>query len=942
MGERLLVSLLGPVAVHDDRGTVALRSRPQRIVLACLALDANRVVSTGRLIDALWPDDPPSNASGNLHSYVSKLRRLVGAGRIHREHGGYRLATADDEVDVRRVERLAGAAERHTGRQRAAVLDEALALWRGEPLADLADVPVLVPDRERLAALRRELERRRMAALVDAGEYALALPSLRAAATEDPHDESLVALLATALHGRGRTAEAVRTISDFRRRIAEDTGLVVGSALSGLERHLVGGVTGADDVEADRDAVTPLQATSEWPRFATRLYGRDDELARLDALAGRQRIVTLTGAGGIGKSRLACAVAQQRSERGQAVHFFPLAALGADDDVAAGLAAALGVRVRAGHDPVHAIHGRIGSGGQLLVLDNCEHVLDPVRRLVEDLLSRRSDLTVLTTSRIPLALVAECVVRITALDGDGDAGRELFLERARRVRPGYELAAGDAAVLTAVIRELGGLPLAIELAAGRMGSMSLDELAARLDDPGLLVDGRSTGRHRTLPAAIDWSYRLLSDPTRRLFRALSTFPVGADLATIEDLGSGLQLPGGGAAEVLALADASLVEVTLRCSTRYTMLEPVRSFADARLDAAGERAEASRLRAAWARRTAVWIEAASRSPDEAAADSRLRSDLGNLRAAHRTARRDGDLDTAIAISTALVRPATARDLPEVWSWALELAAHPELGEHPRRADALGAAATAAWLTGDLARGERLALDGLAQDPSSVAALQALGSVRLFRGDPAAAHELWLAASRPHGAYLPQAALAAVYTGDVALARRSLAAADAWAAEVGSPTEVALCKYAWGELLGPDPEAVSAYEEAIALAARVGASFVAGIGRVGLASTLAANGRDRRAAGEFAVVIRYWRTTGNWTQQWTTLRNAADLLDRRGRAALATQVLAAAAAAPAAAAPARDGRDDPGDGTEHTPTGAGETVVARVLAALAEIRREADTA
>ncbi|MBN2624860.1 MAG: winged helix-turn-helix domain-containing protein [Acidimicrobiales bacterium] len=942
MGDGLHISLLGPVSVRADGSTITVRSRPQRIVLACLALDANRVVSTATLIDALWPEGPPPNAAGNLHSYVSKLRRLVGPHRIRREHGGYRLQVDGDAVDAVRVERLADAAEQTDARERAATLGEALSLWEGEPLAGLDDVHTLTLERTRLAALRRELDVRRMAALVDAGAHAVVLPDLREAAAQDPHDESVVALLARALHGTGRTAEALRTVSGFRRQIVEETGLEASSDLTRLEQRIV-----LDDPTLREDAHSAgtrapgpgaAPATAEWPRFATPLHGREDELTRLGDLVGTQQLVTLTGTGGIGKSRLACAFADHRSAGGQAVHFLPLAALAPDDDLAARLAAALGLRVHAGQDPVRAVHERIGSGGQLLVLDNCEHVLDPVRRLVELLLMRRSDLTVLTTSRTPLGLAAECVVRIAPLDGAGDAGRDLFLDRARRVRPELRLGAADEETVRTVVRGLGGLPLAIELAAGRMVSMSLTDLAARIDDLDLLTDGRPTERHRTLRAAIDWSYRLLPDPARRLLRTLSLFPAGTDLAIVEELAPHLQLPGGGAAEVVALADASLVDADLERSARYTMLEPVRAFADERLDDAGERASACSLRAGWARRTAAWIEDTGRSPEEAAADARLRSDLVNLRAAHRSALQQGDLDTAIAISAALTRPATARDLPEVWSWALELAAHPALLDHPRCADALGAAANAAWLSGDLERGERLATDGLGHDPASVTCLQALGSVRLFLGEPEAARRLWVAASRRHGSYLPQAALAAVYVGDAELARRSLAEADAWAADVGSPTEVALCRYAWGEFVGPDPAALLEYEEAIALASGVGATFVASISRVGLASTLTANGHHRRAADEFDAVIRYWRTTGNWTQQWTTLRNVADLLDALGRQPAAERIRLAAAEAPAAAVPEPGAAVGSIGATDARPAGTPEAVVALVLAELADVRRE----
>lgn len=944
------ISLLGPVSVRADAETRAVRSRPQRIVLACLALEPNRVVSTATLIDALWPEDPPPNAPGNLHSYVSKLRRLVGTDLIRREHGGYRLQVRDDAVDAVRVERLADAAEQCPARERAAMLGEALSLWEGEPLADLDDVLALAPERTRLATLRRELGARRMAAFVDAGDHAVVLPDLREAVAKDPHDESAIALLARALHGTGRTAGALRVLSTFRRRIVDDTGLQASSELARLEQRIL-----LDD-PALRAATLPYDTpdagtlgagtrtsgfgsgpvTTEWPRFATPLHGRERELARLDELVDAEQIVTLTGTGGIGKSRLACALADQRRARHQAIHFFALAALTDDDDLAARLAAALGLRVPAGRDAVRAVHDRIGSGGQLLVLDNCEHVLDAVRRLVEPLLARRSDLTVVTTSRTPLGLAAESVWRLVPLDEAGDAGRDLFLECARRARPGFALGTGDDETVRTVIRSLGGLPLAIELAAGRMASMSLADLAARIDVLGLLTGGRPTARHRTLRAAIDWSYRLLSEPERRLLRTLSVFPAGTDLSTIEELAPHLRLPGGGAAEVVALADASLLDADLERFSRYTMLEPVRAFADERLEEAGERASAGSLRAGWARRTAAWIEDAGRSPDEAAADARMRSDLVNLRAAHRAALQDRDLDTAIEISTRLMRPATARDLPEIWSWALDLVAHPDLPEHPRLPDALGAAANAAWLTGDLEHGERLATTGLERDPTSVPCLQALGSVRLFLGEPEAARRLWVAASRPDGAYLPQAALAAVYTGDGELARRSLAEADAWATDVGSPTEVALCRYAWGELLGPDPAALGPYEETIALATGVRAAFVASIGRVGLASTLTANGHHRRAVDEFDAVIRYWRTTGNWTQQWTTLRNVADLLDSLGRSSTADRIRAAAAWAPAAAMP------EPGpvvpEGSAARPSGTREALVALVLSELAEVRRE----
>jgi predicted ATPase/DNA-binding SARP family transcriptional activator len=939
--EGLRVELLGPVQVRLDGRVVALRSKPQRAVLARLAVEPDRPVSATALIDLLWPAEPPANASGNLHSYISKLRRVVGPDRITGEHGGYRLRVDEEAVDAGRAHRLSAlAGSQPDPHQRAELLGEALSLWRAESLADLDDVLALEPERVRLSALRHELQLRRLAALVDAGDHATALPELEKACASDPHDEAVHRTLVRALHLLGRTSEALRTASRFRRRIAAETGLDATAELAELEQRIL-----ADDPDlrpppevaqaraAERE---PAPATGSWPRFTTPLHGRDTELAQLEALAGAERIVTVTGPGGIGKTRLASTLAERRAGAGRGVHFFGLASMSTDDDLPAALAAALGLRAPAGRPPLAAARERLGDGEQLLVLDNAEHVLHAVRHLVDGLVDAATDLTVVTTSRSPLGLPAECVLRLQALGADHAAARDLFVERAHRVRPGWSAGEADDATIRTIIGGLGGLPLAIELAAGRMASMSLSDIAARIHELDLLADGRTTPRHRTVRATIDWSYRLLPPDARRLLCALSVFPAGVDLATAEEIAGSLDPPAAGATALVSLVEASLVDADLSGTARYTMLEPVRAYAEERLHESGEYDTVIGLRAAWAQRTAAWIDEVGRGAEEAAADARLRRELPNLRAAHRTARREDDLDTAIAISAALMRSATFRDLPELWAWALTVADHPAVVEHELAAVALGAAAEAAWLTGDLGRAERLAADGLALDAACVECLHALASIRLFQARPDSARELWMEASRSSGFYLGQAGLAAVYMGDLDGARGILAEADAWASRQGSPTDLAVSRYATGEMLGPDASAVAPYEDAIALAASVGSNFVASISRVGLASTLAANGEHRRAIDEFDAVIRYWRRTGNWTQQWTTLRNVAELLDTLGRSETAAQIRAAAAAAPSASVH-EDGPTpaaEPGTG-QRMP----EVIVTAVLDELDAVRGEA---
>jgi predicted ATPase len=642
----------------------------------------------------------------------------------------------------------------------------------------------------------------------------------------------------------------------------------------------------------------------------TALHGRRREVDHIESMLRSERAVSLTGPGGVGKTRLAGAIAEDHAAAGGTVHYLPLASVPARTATLVELlAGALGLRVESPQHALAAIQERLGTEAQLLVIDNCEHVLDGARDLVDGLLAVPSNLTILTTSRRPLGLTAECVVRVGPLtepsaggDDDWEPALRLFVERARRVRPTWQPVPAELAKARAIIARLGAIPLAIELAAGRLSSFALDDLAARLDQAlDLLADGRPTAavRQSSLRNTLKWSYELLNDDEQRLLRHLSVFADGADLTAVELVGSGIGLPAGGASELAALVDSSLVDADLDTDARYTMLEPVRAFAGWHLNRSVDRPTAAALFARWARQTAATIDLDGRGPNERTADQRLRRELRNLRAAHRAALDSDDLDTAISISASVMRVGTFRDLSDIWVWALDLADHPDLTGHPRAAHALGAAAEAAWLNGDLDRAGRLGQHGLTIDDQCVSCRHALASVQLFRGDPAGAYELWAGISEHDGSYLAQTGLAAVYAGDVITAETVLDRARAWAAEHGAPTDVAVARYATGELLGPETTAVEHYEQAIALTRDVGSTFVEGIATVGLASIQAAAGRPDDALRLYERVVRYWLRTGNWTQQWTTLRNLATLLAELGDQPTADILVNAAARAPAAA-------------------------------------------
>ncbi|WP_431923272.1 BTAD domain-containing putative transcriptional regulator [Nonomuraea jabiensis] len=619
------ICILGPLEVEGDGGPIAVGGFRLRALLAVLALEAGRTVTTERLIDALWPDDPPANAANALQTLVRRLRVALRPYEVLESRpGGYALAVAPDDVDALRFRRAAA---------NGAGKGEGLELWRGPALADLTSVPLL-------ANAAAALEQDRLSAVearAEAGLAAGAPVDLTSEVAAHPLRERLGALAMRALAAEGRQAEALELFERTRRTLADELGVDPGPELRAAHLAVLSG-----DVPVRPARPTPQarqRGNVRTPR--TSFIGREAELDQLGTLLGRARIVTLVGPGGAGKTRLATEVALRSAE---AVWMVELAPVSDPADVPGAVLDALGLRddrppyrlPAEGSGPVEQLAEALAGRPALLVLDNCEHLVDAAAELAERLLTECQELRVLATSREPLNVPGEHLAPVPPLEpppvgaSAEQAGAypsvRLLLDRAGAARPGFAVDGENVASVVALCRRLDGMPLAIELAAARLRTMTPRQLADRIDDRFKLLTGGSRTalpRQQTLRAVVEWSWELLGEQERVLARRLGVFAGGATLEAVEAV-------CGGAADVLgALADKSLVQVS--AEGRYSMLETIRAYALERLAEAGEVGEYRRRHAAYLvdlaeravpeLRTAAqiaWIERLSAERDDFAA------------------------------------------------------------------------------------------------------------------------------------------------------------------------------------------------------------------------------------------------------------------------------------------------------------------------------------
>ena len=648
MSPRLDFRLLGPLEVRADGHPVDLGPARQRALLAVLLLHGNEVVSRDQLIDAVWGDAAPASAPNMIQVYVSRLRKALEREALVTQPPGYVLRVGAGELDRARFEVLLaraadamGAADPGAARRR---LDEAMALWRGPPLADFTYESFVQAEVARLEELRLEAVELRIDADLALGRQVGLVAELEHLVAAHPFRERLRGQLMLALYRSGRQAHALEAFRAARNTLVEELGLEPSPALRRIERAILAQehelqLATPDSPPAVAESTRPNNLTPE----LTSLVGRDSDIERVADLVSRHRLVTLAGPGGVGKTRVALRVARRvldTCEHG--VWFVDLAALDRDGDVAGAALAAVGIGDQPGIPALDTLAAELSTRRLLLVLDNCEHVIAPAAEVAARLLRDCPGVRILPTSREPLAIVGERVERLEPLatiatDSQTPAAVRLFLERAA----GHGVSRPETAHVLDTIREvcvrLDGIPLAIELAAGRTRAISPSGLLAHLDDRLRLlarpdhVSGST--RQQTLEAAIAWSYDLLSAADQATLRRLSVFHGGFSLAAAAAVCADISGDLDTLDRVTALVDRSVVSIQRRGDVeRYRLLESIGLFAEQRLREQEEHRGACDRHARFFLELAQAPSARLHSAEQTASAARLAAEHDNLTAA----------------------------------------------------------------------------------------------------------------------------------------------------------------------------------------------------------------------------------------------------------------------------------------------------------------------
>jgi len=887
--------VLGPIEVADDRGDpVPLAGSRQRALLAALLARGGQAVPAERLAEGLWGEEQPADPAAALQSQVSRLRRRLGAHAGLETVGlGYRLRPAPGDLDAAAFEQLVVEARATTEPAEALrLLDAALSLWRGPAYCGCVGDPEVFLAAERLEELRTSAREELAGALLVLGRSDEAAEHAASLVRECPLRERAVEVLVEACYQAGRSSEALAAYQRYCARLAEELGLDPGEDLRRLHVQVLRG----------ERTVAGLRATVPHP--VTSYVSRDDEVNIVPKMARAGRHVTLTGPGGVGKTRLAIEVATRLSgDFADGVWFCDLAAVSDAHAVPAAVASILAIHRRHGRSITERLVEVLGGWRALVVLDNCEHVRDAAARLAHQVVEHTAEVCVLATSREPLGVPGEQRMVVEPLTVD--RGARLFADRASTARPGLTLSAGDLVAVRQICREVAGLPLAVELAAARAAARTPAEIATDLAGRVDRLSGTRSGlaRHRSVAAVVDWSLDRLGDPERELAEHLAVFAGGC---TADSAAAVLGRSVADLADLLvALVDRSIVaprEATGH--TRYTMLEPVRARAEQRLRDRGLLAEARRRHAMYFADLTSMASNGLRTSEAARWLDVLALELANLRAACRCSLDADAADTGLRLLASLYLYAWSRMSAEVSEWAEAACDRPAAAGHRALPAVLALAAIGAWRRGDLRRARTLAERATAAEgpPDLVAfAFEALGDTLLFQGRPgeAVAHYRVASAKAKAGGdtfaellCAADAALAGGYAGD----RRAATAADevcAQAESLGAPLLVAWAHYAAGEVRleqSPD-EALPRLRHALQIARDAGDRFTAAAAGLSAASIEVRRGDPSRALTDLADLIDEWHRAGSWNQTWITIRLCIEVFERLAAYEAAAQLLGA---------------------------------------------------
>lgn len=883
----LRVDLLGPVELRREGAVLLVPGRQERQVLALLALHAGERVSCDTLVEQLWGERPPRTAGKSLQAVVSRLRSCLGTpDTISWSDGGYLLRLPAEAVDALRFRRFAA-----LGRDRlraddpgtaADQLRQARGLWRAEEPADLGQGAG--------AAARAALVEERLAALEDllAAELALGrhgdlVAGLCELTETHPYRERFAELLMLALYRCGRSTDALAAYDRVRRRLDHDLGCDPSPALTELRAR----IAAHDPALAPRAAGPPDNLPADLSSF----IGRQNLLADLTDMLTRHRLVTLTGSGGVGKTRLALVAARTTTgDHPGGTWLVDLAAVVSDDAVPAAVAAAV-----RGQDPTaEGVGAALGRRHTLLVLDNCEHVLDGVRLLLDHVLRECPHARLLITSRTPMTVAGEQVLDVPPLEPETAA--QLFLDRARAVHDAFAPTDEDNLLIQDICRRVDHLPLGIELAAARVRTLPLREITRQLRHSLRLLVTPQPGRHHSLAATVGWSYDLLAEPEQEVLRVLSVFHGSFALATVERLCALAAVPTEDVATAVSrLVDQSLLTRVL--PDHYRMLETVRSLAVDRLAEAGRTETARTAHAMALTELAETLAAQQRTPAEADAMRRFEAAYDDLRAAHEWACQRGLIDASLRLVHALRWFGYWTSRVEIYEWAATAARAAAGRDHPLLAEVTGMAAIGASYRASLrdveevaAGATELARRGGRED--SVLGLFALVRTALHHGDLdrcARLSERLIRLADEYGE--PTAAtmwrigraLTTAYAGRRAEAAAQMVALRREAGTEPCPSLRAWALYGYGEVLSElDPdEALHAIRDAIDLARTIGNTMILGVAST-TAGSIAGRSGDIKAALEGSrQMLTLWHQRGGWVHLWTMIRNLVELLARADR-------------------------------------------------------------